>query len=202
MLAEQHLPGKSVGPTLDRILRDQFRRLRDGDFFYFEKDNWFSPQERNLIRNTSLSEIIERNTNLNQLQANVFFSEDCDGPSGPGGGNGPGGGGNGPGGGGGNGPGGGRSADFGLDFPDLESGLTVFPNPSKGEMTVTLNTPEATSANIKVLDVNGRVVFSQQRSGFDGSFRQDLDFGEMTPGIYFLQVVTDSGQFVRKLIVE
>ncbi len=80
--------------------------------------------------------------------------------------------------------------------------MTVFPNPSKGEMTVTLNTPEATSASLKVLDVNGRLVFSQQLSGFDGNFQQDLDLGEMTPGIYFLQVVTSDEQFARKLIVE
>src|SRR5262249_8806617 len=33
MLAEDHLPGADVGPTIKAILVDQFARLRDGDRF-------------------------------------------------------------------------------------------------------------------------------------------------------------------------
>ena len=37
-LAEDHLPGASVGRLIDYFLRDQFLRLRDGDPFYWEND--------------------------------------------------------------------------------------------------------------------------------------------------------------------
>lgn len=204
MLAEYHLPGKSIGPTHDRILSDQFRRLRDGDFFYYEKDDWFTGQQKDEIENTSLSEIIERNTELDNLANNVFFAEGCNGQTGGGGNNGPGGGGghgggNGPGGGG---HGGGRNAGLVFGSVDLESGLTVFPNPSSGEMTLTLNAPETTSATLRFMDANGRLVRSQVLTGFTDNFQMALDLGDLPSGIYVLQVLTDGETFARRLVIE
>jgi hypothetical protein len=69
-LAETHLPGSSVGPTFSRIIADQFQRLRDGDRFWYQ--NVFHGKELNDIQNTHLSDIIRRNTNLTNIQANVF----------------------------------------------------------------------------------------------------------------------------------
>lgn len=140
LLAEDHMPGKSVGATLNAILEKQFVSLRDGDYFYFENDPALSNQSKDGIRNTQLSEIIERNTDINDIQRNVFTAMDCEmiadngnngpggnngGPSGDGGNNGPGGdgGNNGPGGnnggpgGGNNGPGGGNNNGPGGDGP-------------------------------------------------------------------------------------
>jgi hypothetical protein len=70
-LAEDHMPGASVGPTFQRILVDQFQRLRDGDRFWYEKD--FQGPDLQQIRRTTLAEIIRRNTTTTNLQDNVFF---------------------------------------------------------------------------------------------------------------------------------
>ena len=205
MLAEQHLPGKSVGITLERILKDQFERLRDGDFYYYEKDNWFNNQQKNQIEDTRLSDIIERNTPLDNMPNNVFVASECNNG---GGGNGPGGPG-GPGGGGGNGPrrnGGGQNLviDNGgqIDFAIPESGLSVFPNPTRGDLRITLNTAEATSANILVMDIKGRIVSKTQVDGFNSSFQQDLDLNHLQAGLYMVQVITDMESFVKRIVVE
>lgn len=200
MLAERHLQGKSVGATLDRILTNQFERLRDGDFFYYEKDNWFNNQERNQIRDTRLSDIIRRNTELDHLPANVFKADNCNGSGGP---NGPGG----PGGHGGGGNGGGRSSDLGdggrlLDFSTLESGLAVFPNPTNGELRVTLNTAEATVATILILDAKGRTVLQNKVTGFSGSFQEEMDLSRLSAGLYIVRVITDTESFARKIVRE
>ena len=71
-LAEDHLPNSSLGPTFTRILVDQFTRLRDGDRFWYE--NALPANLARDVENTSLAEIIERNTNLTSMQDNVFFS--------------------------------------------------------------------------------------------------------------------------------
>lgn len=70
-LAEDHIPGASVGPTFARIISNQFARLRDGDRFWYQ--NVFSGQERQNLENTTLADVIRRNTNIDNLQANVFF---------------------------------------------------------------------------------------------------------------------------------
>jgi hypothetical protein len=70
-LAEDHVPGSSVGPTFRRIIADQLERSRDGDRFYYE--NTFSGAELKALRATRLCDIIARNTTATNLQPNVFF---------------------------------------------------------------------------------------------------------------------------------
>jgi hypothetical protein len=70
-LAEDHVPGTSVGPTFRRILADQFARTRDGDSNWYERN--FSGRQLAVLKATRLSEIIRRNTGITKLQDNVFF---------------------------------------------------------------------------------------------------------------------------------
>lgn len=70
LLAEDHVPGSSVGELTQTILVDQFERLRDGDRFWYQ--NVFSGRELDRIEHTTLSDIIERNTTVEGLQRNVF----------------------------------------------------------------------------------------------------------------------------------
>jgi len=71
LMAEDHLPGSSVGELTQAIIVDQFERLRDGDRLYYE--NVFEGQELRQLQNTSLADLIERNTTVEGLQDNVFF---------------------------------------------------------------------------------------------------------------------------------
>jgi len=73
-LVEDHLPGKAVGKLLYTSLHDQFLRLRDGDRFWFELDPGLNEDTKNSIRNTTLSDVIIRNTTLtsSEIQNDVF----------------------------------------------------------------------------------------------------------------------------------
>jgi hypothetical protein len=73
-LAEDHLPGASVGELLAAGIGDQFERLRAGDRFWFENDPAFWATEIEAIRSTTLSDIIRRNTTIGDLPANVMFA--------------------------------------------------------------------------------------------------------------------------------
>ena len=70
-LSEDHLDGTSMGETFTSIIVDQFERLRAGDRFWYE--NVLDGEELRAIENTSLSDIIERNTGIDGLQTNLFF---------------------------------------------------------------------------------------------------------------------------------
>lgn len=71
MLAEDHVAGASVGPTLRAVISDQFERIRDGDRFWYR--NVYSGQMLKDLEHTTLTDIIRRNTELTNLQKDAFF---------------------------------------------------------------------------------------------------------------------------------
>ena len=73
-LAENHLPGSSLGPTFQKIISHQFERTRDGDFQWYERV--FSGKQLAALRATRLSDLIRRNTSLTKIQSNVFLFDD------------------------------------------------------------------------------------------------------------------------------
>jgi hypothetical protein len=79
MLAEDHVPGSSLGPTNIAVLRDQFMRLRDGDRFWY-RNGGFDQRQVSEIEGTRLSDILMRNSGVVGLQRNVFFAADLGTP--------------------------------------------------------------------------------------------------------------------------
>lgn len=73
-LAENHVPGAALGSTFEKIIADQFTALRDGDRFYFENQFANDPTELAAIKNTTLSDIIERDTDTGVMQADAFVA--------------------------------------------------------------------------------------------------------------------------------
>ena len=69
-LAEDHARGSSMGPLFQRIISDQFQRLRDGDRFWYQRT--LSRSEQSIVDHTSLADIIRMNTTTTNLQQDVF----------------------------------------------------------------------------------------------------------------------------------
>jgi len=72
LLSEDPIPGGSVGITTDAVITDQFRRLRDGDRFWFENAG-FDPRDLAILNRVTLSEIMARNSGVQGLQPSIFF---------------------------------------------------------------------------------------------------------------------------------
>ena len=73
-LSEDHVAGADVGPLMLAGLLDQFTRLRDGDRLWFTNDSGLTSAELSQVENVTLAGIIEANTGLTNLQANVFLA--------------------------------------------------------------------------------------------------------------------------------
>jgi peroxidase len=71
LMAEDHLRGSSLGQTEQAVLAKQFEALRDGDRFFYQNADPASLVQQ--LNNTTLSQIIQRNTTLTNLQSNVFL---------------------------------------------------------------------------------------------------------------------------------
>jgi peroxidase len=77
ILAEDHLPNKSVGITMNAMLNNQFERLRNGDFYFYLNDPFLTDNIRRQVKNTTFSDVIKRNTTLTNIAANVFRTDSC-----------------------------------------------------------------------------------------------------------------------------
>lgn len=71
-LAEDHVPGSDMGPLFTKILVDQFRRLRDGDRYFFLNESWNLEELLLGAQGATLGQIIKVNTNITNLQFDVF----------------------------------------------------------------------------------------------------------------------------------
>lgn len=70
-IAEDHAPESTVGPLFQRIIADQFERLRDGDRYWYQ--NLFAGRELRQLERTTLADVLRRNTTITNLQKDVFY---------------------------------------------------------------------------------------------------------------------------------
>ncbi|XP_077861561.1 peroxidasin homolog [Saccoglossus kowalevskii] len=78
-LAEDPIEGSVVGPTFNCILSRQFKNTRNGDRFWYEKPGYFSQAQLAEIKKASLARIICDNTDIDQVQRDVFLIPDVSG---------------------------------------------------------------------------------------------------------------------------
>jgi hypothetical protein len=71
-LAENHVAGSDVGPLFQAIMANQFARLRNGDRFFYLNETFDRSEQALLQQGNTLAKIIEANTNITNLQSNVF----------------------------------------------------------------------------------------------------------------------------------
>jgi hypothetical protein len=75
MLVERPMRQSALGPTMTRVILEQFKRSRDGDRFWWQNlpSSVLKNSERSQIRHTKLSDILRRNSGVQFIQDNVFF---------------------------------------------------------------------------------------------------------------------------------
>lgn len=86
------------------------------------------------------------------------------------------------------------------------TGLAIWPNPTtSGSINLRLDAldPKAQTADVRVLDVNGREVYSA-RWATEGAeeFVTSIDLAGRTAGLYVVQVRSNMKVFTERLILE
>ncbi|XP_076589704.1 eosinophil peroxidase [Chaetodon auriga] len=71
-ISEPPLPGGRVGPLLSCLLARQFRALRDGDRFWWQREGVFTRAQRKQLQGVSLSRIICDNSHITHVPADPF----------------------------------------------------------------------------------------------------------------------------------
>jgi hypothetical protein len=74
-LAENHSPGAMIGETFGLIIAQQFNNLRAGDRLWYENQG-LDPRTLDEIEDTTLSDLILRNTDTQNMQSDAFVFYD------------------------------------------------------------------------------------------------------------------------------
>uniref|UniRef100_A0A8C5HXK5 Ig-like domain-containing protein n=1 Tax=Gouania willdenowi TaxID=441366 RepID=A0A8C5HXK5_GOUWI len=73
LMAEDLVPGSRLGPTLMCLLTSQFKRLRDGDRFWYENPGVFTPAQLTQLKQASLTRVLcDNGDNITRVQQDVF----------------------------------------------------------------------------------------------------------------------------------
>ena len=84
----------------------------------------------------------------------------------------------------------------------FDLGMSVFPNPTSGESTITFQLPEVQTCHLRLFDLNGRLIIDQSIQGTAGDNSFGLDLNELAPGMYLIEVGAAGMRGQKKLVVQ
>jgi hypothetical protein len=80
--------------------------------------------------------------------------------------------------------------------------FTVYPNPAHDNVTVSIYMKEQMQFNIKLRDLSGRVILSEDRNGSAGLNTFDMELKNFAKGLYTLEVQSAEKSWKTKVVVE
>lgn len=168
MLTEKHIAGTLYGELVLRIMRIQFQNLRDGDRFYFENRDIPEAKKR-AYRNTTLRDIVMRNTNISLMQDEIFKAMPH------------------------------TLIEEGPELKEFPLEASIYPNPVYDHGKLKLFMDYETTVNFRILDMNGEVIVDRDKHVYEGfnyiSLDGDLEY--LSAGVY--NIVVQSGERYRVL---
>jgi len=78
--------------------------------------------------------------------------------------------------------------------------LNLFPNPAANEAEIVFNTEQSVYVNMKVIDVNGKEMVSQNMSSLAGINKFRIDVSQFATGVYYVTLNVDGYMLNKKLI--
>jgi PKD repeat protein len=78
--------------------------------------------------------------------------------------------------------------------------LTIYPNPTTGEIRVTVCGERYAVCDIEIFDVYGRKGERAKGRRDEGTNGIVIDISELPAGVYFLKVVTNKGEVIKKVV--
>ncbi len=84
------------------------------------------------------------------------------------------------------------------------SSMNIFPNPSNGKTTISIDVKQSDKFEIIVTDVSGKKIVKEISLGRISEGKKDieLDFSALANGFYLLECRSENGSIFRKLLIE
>lgn len=80
------------------------------------------------------------------------------------------------------------------------SKVDIFPNPTPGELTIAVSSAYNGKSLCQVVDLSGKIVFSEYTSG--NNYQKKLDLSAFDKGVYLLRFVNDREIITKKVVLQ
>ena len=77
----------------------------------------------------------------------------------------------------------------------------VYPNPSNGISTLTFENENRGELNIKVYDLQGRLILDQDKLDFDGYYEEQINISNQPAGIYLVELSLNGEKYTKELVI-
>jgi bacillolysin len=78
--------------------------------------------------------------------------------------------------------------------------FAIYPNPSNGSISISLSTNSDVKVNLN--DISGRLIFNETFKNSDLIFKKEINFSNLSKGVYLINVASDGKNASKKLIIE
>ncbi|MBK9763777.1 MAG: T9SS type A sorting domain-containing protein [Flavobacteriales bacterium] len=83
----------------------------------------------------------------------------------------------------------------------LETGLSIYPNPTAGLVNINMDLRSASTVNMTVLNIVGETVMQQAKGFGAGAQRTTLDLSDLAQGSYIVNIVADGMTATRQIAI-
>ena len=85
---------------------------------------------------------------------------------------------------------------------EKENNLNIYPNPSNGFVNIAIHNIESNNVNLQVIDITGRVVYSNIQNTNNGSLNTSIDLSNIDKGIYIVIAKSNTSTLKQRIIIE
>ena len=90
----------------------------------------------------------------------------------------------------------------GIGEQPVTTSLNVYPNPTRGQLTLEFTGQATLDGQILIANANGQVVLEQEIRRVQSGSKIQIDLGSMPQGVYYLRLVSPSMTKVEKIVLK
>jgi hypothetical protein len=90
----------------------------------------------------------------------------------------------------------------GIDAKSLKMDeLNYYPNPNEGKFTLQFKADNRPT-EIKITSLDGKEIYSENLTGFEGTYQNEIDLSAQKRGVYLLQIIQGNKATNKKIVIE
>ncbi len=90
----------------------------------------------------------------------------------------------------------------GFELENSSEEMSIYPNPASDYFTLDLKLDEEIDLDIRIYDINGRLVSTKKDMNCVGSYSKQINISGLVPGVYMVVVKGDDINYSKRLVVK